>query len=349
MAKVADSLLFRLIHDYLMVFLPTQKYSSPHTVKAYRTSLNQFLDFVKKQRDIPLSLITFEMLGSKTLSDFLDYIENERGCKVFTRNYRLACIRSFFSYAAMMEPCAIAYQLEASKVKEKPTVKNRVPEFMSEAAVKAILNQPDPNTKNGLRDQFFMVLLYDTGSRINELLNLRIKDIRIDKTATVTVFGKGSKLRTVPIMPKTASHFQNYIRAFHSDESERSDSLLFFTLRHGQKFPMSDDNVRVFMKKYAAAAQRGCSDVPDNVYPHLWRHSRAMHLYIHGMDLTLVSQWLGHANLKTTLIYASADTEHKRKAIEKAMTAENPLFDKGAFSQFKLDDDTLLKQLYGLK
>jgi len=349
MAKVADSLLFKLIHDYLRVFLPTQKYSSSHTIKAYQTTLNLFLDFVKKQRDIPLSQITFEMLVSKSLSDFLDYIENDRGCSVFTRNYRLACIRCFFSYAAMMEPCAIAYQLEASKVNEKPTVKNRVPEFMSEAAVKAILNQPNPSTKNGLRDQFLMVLLYDTGSRIQELLNLRIKDVHIGKTSTVTVLGKGSKLRTVPIMPKTAAHFQNYIRAFHSDESERSDSLLFFTLRHGQKLSMSDDNVRVFMKKYAISAQREFPQVPDNVYPHLWRHSRAMHLYQHGMDLTLVSQWLGHANLETTLIYASADTEHKRKAIEKAMTVENPLFDNSAYSQFKLDDDTLLKQLYGLK
>ena len=99
----------------------------------------------------------------------------------------------------------------------------------------------------------------------------------------------------------------------------------------------------------AVSAQRECPDVPDNVYPHLWRHSRAMHLYIHGMDLTLVSQWLGHANLTTTLIYVSTDTEHKRKAIDKFMTAENPLFDKSAYSQFKVDDDTLLKQLCGLK
>ena len=130
---------------------------------------------------------------------------------------------------------------------------------MSENAVKALLEQPDTKTKNGLRNQFLMILMYDTAARLV------------------------------------------------------------------------------------------CPDVPEKVYPHLWRHSRAMHLYQHGMDLTLVSQWLGHAHLETTMIYAHADTELKRKAIEKATSMQSPLNDKSAVPQFDVSDDEVLKRLYGLK
>jgi len=111
---------------------------------------------------------------------------------------------------------------------------------------------------------------------------------------------------------------------------------------------MSDDNVLKFMKEYGIAARAKCLDVPENVHPHLWRHSRAMHLYQSGMDLTLVSQWLGHAHFNTTLIYAYADTEQKRIAIEEATSPMNPLRE-GTSARFRVDDDETLKKLYGLR
>jgi len=346
MARVADNMLFRLIQNYLTVFLPTQKACSPHTLKAYRTSLNMLLDFAKKSRGITLSQISFDVLDSTMIQAFLDYCEKECGNSAHTRNYKLDCIRAFFKYAAMMEPCAVTYHFEVKKIVEKVTPKNKAPEYMSEVAVKAILNQPNPETKNGLRDQFFMILLYDTGTRIQEILNMRVKDVHVGKTSTVTVFGKGSKLRTIPIMEKTVAHFHNYISAFHANKDVNAP--LFYILRNGEKHPMSDDNVRRFMQKYAAEAQRECAEVPDNVYPHLWRHSRAMHLYQHGTDLTMISQWLGHAHLETTLIYASADTEHKRRAIEKALGLDDPILAVEEYARYKVDDETTLKRLYGL-
>ena len=112
--------------------------------------------------------------------------------------------------------------------------------------------------------------------------------------------------------------------------------------------PLTDRRIRDIVKEYGAAARKKCWDAPENVFPHLWRHSRAMHLYQNGMDLTLVSQWLGHAQLETTRIYAHADTEHKRIAIEKATQPNNPLKAKPSPPRFTVTDDETLRRLSGL-
>jgi len=179
------------------------------------------------------------------------------------------------------------------------------------------------------------------------MLDLKVCDIKVGKVPVATLLGKGSKVRSVPLMPETMAHYQNYMNLFHSDEKRFSTEPLFYVERYGMRNPMSDDNVRKFLRKYGAVARRNCPDVPTNIHPHLWRHSRAMHLYQHGMDLTLISQWLGHSNLETTLIYAHADTEQKRKAIEKSMGRKVT----GGIDipRYSVTDEDTIKRLYGLK
>ena len=102
------------------------------------------------------------------------------------------------------------------------------------------------------------------------------------------------------------------------------------------------------MRRYGNEAREVCPEIPEIVHPHMFRHSRAMHLYQGGMDLTLVSQWLGHANLQTTLIYAHADTEQKRKAIELAEHSGSPTREKTSTDRYTVSDEEPLKKLYGL-
>lgn len=348
MARLTDPVLFQLIHDYLTTYLPSQRCCSPNTIKASKTSLRLMLEFAAHKNDVGFADIRFAMLNKETVSSFLDWLETDRNCSAATRNQRLACIRAFFSYAASMDPTAVIRLLELQKIPYKKTPTSEAVDYMSENAVKALLAQPDTHTKNGLRDQFFMVLMYDTAARVQEILDLKIRDIRTGKVPVAKLCGKGSKTRTVPLMQKTIEHFSNYMRAFHSDTDNYSDDYLFYVIRGGSKLPMSDDNVRKIMKKYGAAAKAVCPEVPKNVHPHLWRHSRAMHLYQHGMDLTLISQWLGHAHFETTLIYAHADTEQKRKAIAKAMTQTSPLSESESVSRYEINDEEMLKRLYGL-
>jgi site-specific recombinase XerD len=349
MAGVIDTTLFSLVRDFFKVYLPDMRHSSPHTIRAYQTSLEMLFDFVKDRRKISLSEITFDMIDHNTLSAFLDWLENGRGCGIATRNHRLMCIGAFYAYAAKMEPTAVIYQAELAKVPRKKPDKPELIDYMSETAVKAILAQPDTSTPKGLRDRFLLMMFYDTAARIQEVLDIRLSDIRLGATPTVLLHGKGSKTRAVPLMEKTVGHFQNYIKVFHPGESAYSEQYLFYVARNGLKNRMCDDNARRLMFAYGEAAKKVCPDVPGNIHPHLWRHSRAMHLYQHGMDLTLISQWLGHARLDTTFIYAHADTEQKRRAIAEATPPDSPLKEKLNAARFTVDDDAVLKRLYGLR
>lgn len=233
------------------------------------------------------------------------------------------------------------------KIPWKKDTKPMGVEFLSESEIKALFEQPDTTTKKGVRDLLLMIMLYDTGARIQELLNLKICDIQFGNAPTVKVLGKGSKYRYIPVMPKTMEHIRKYLKLYHSGRSDYTREFLFYTEQKGIRAPISDDNVRKMLRQYADRARSHCPSMPDNLHPHHFRHSRAMYLYQHGMDLALVSQWLGHANLETTLIYAHADTEMKRKAIEKASTGICEI-DIGVNDPNVLDDD-VLKRLYGLR
>ena len=129
----------------------------------------------------------------------------------------------------------------------------------------------------------------------------------------------------------------------------RTERPLFYVKRDGIPIAMCTDNARRIIRGYAGKAQLICPDIPDDVHPHLFRHSRAMHLYQHGMDLSLISQWLGHSQFETTLIYARADTEQKRKAIENATPKNGPLSVHLNSERFTITDEDTLKQLCGLK
>lgn len=346
MKKLKDETLFRLIRDYLTIYLPNQKCSSPNTIKSYREALNLLFDFITLKKNIPLNNVSFETIDNRIISDYLEWLEKERHCSVSSRNQRLAGIRSFYKYAGRMDLTVTVFHNKLQKIPFKKTVSKTI-DFMSEEALKAVLAQPDTNTKTGIRNLFFMILMYDTGARDRELLDLKVKDFRADsKSPCVHLTGKGNKKRIVPVMAKTVEHFRNYLTLYHPEGS--SERFLFYIVRHGISQQMSDDNVARFMKKYGNAAKKICPEVPENLHPHLFRHSRSIHLYRSGMPLALLSEWLGHAQLETTMIYAYADTEMKRDAIQKATGNQNPLKTNDQLPCWK-GDDQIIRKLYGLK
>lgn len=345
-ANTATNSLFQMIHDYLIVYLPKQRNASPNTIESCRTALNQLLDFMVAKMRLPLRDITFESITRETLMDFLDHLTEDRNVSAATRNQRLACIRGFIRYSSARNPELINLMIELSTIQSQKDTSNTGVEYLSKNAMQALLMQPDTSCPKGLRDQFFMILMYDTAARIQEMIDIRICDIHTGTTPTITLTGKGSKTRIVPLMQKTMKHFERYMALFHPGESQNSQKPLFYVVRRQQQFHISDDAVRRFLNKYAKAAHVVCSEVPEKIHPHIFRHSRAMHLYQNGMDLTLVSQWLGHASLQATLVYAHADTEQKRKAIERANGEE--LLKNLQLTPEPKDEDSMLKKMYGL-
>lgn len=345
--KIKDKKLFELLKDYITVYLPSQKTASHYTIKSYKETLNLYLGFICNSNNIALKDISFTDINSDSINEFLVWLANDRNCGLSTQNHHLAVIRAFLKYAGMKEPVYNDYYLSARQVAKRKPEKKLTVEHFDEDVLNAILSQADTKTPKGHRNLFFMILLYDTGARNGEILGLNPKDVIIDTSSPyVIIRGKGKKVRMVPIMQETVQHYKSYLKRFHQDVP--SESTLFYTEIHGIKHNMSDDNVARFIKNYAKSARVTCTKVPERVTPHMFRHSRALSLYRKGVPLPLISEWLGHSNMETTLIYAYADTEMKRNAIEKATSANHPLRKKDVFNGAELDDDTL-KRLYGLK
>ena len=340
--------LYDHIRRYLTLYMPKQRNVSEHTIRSYGNALEQLVDFIKNTNRIELADITFDMLNSEMIAAYLDYTETQRGCSVSTRNQRRAAIRAFVKHAADIDVTAVVFAKELKKVPTKKSDKNEPVGYMSMKAVTAVIEQPDVTKPNGLRDRFFLVLMYDTGARIDEMIHIELCDLHLSLKSKITLHGKGGKDRTIPLMDITVKHLRKHLQEFHPDYP-CGNAPLFYAEAHGQKNPLSPSCIRKFLAGYGESARKTCSEVPDSVHAHLWRHSRAMHLYQEGMDLTLVSQWLGHANLETTLIYAHADTEHKRKAIAAATPQDSPLGKRLNPKRFTVSDDETLKRLTGMR
>lgn len=345
MGRIKDKELFMLIKNFLTIYLPVQRKSSTHTVTDYRIVLDQLLMFIADRKKVPYLSVTFSMIDKSMVEAYLDHLTVERKYAPATRNNRLAAIKSFVSYASACRTEYVSILNEISSIKAQKDDPFSKMDYMTEEAVKALLSTPDTSTKVGLRDQFIMVLLYDTEGRIHEIIDIRICDIKVGRTSSVLLHGKGNKTRIVPLMQSTLAHLKNYMKVFHPGENWMSQEYLFYIERKQMRTKICDDTIRVRMNKYASISRKECPEVPEKVHPHLWRHTRAMHLYQYGMDLTLISQWLGHRQFTTTLVYAHADTEAKRKAIEKAMGNDTVCSE----SSYELDNEEKLKRLYGLK
>lgn len=347
--KPPDDALYPTIRDYLRVHLAKLRNLSEHTVRSYANALTEFVEYVSRQRRIPMRSVAFADFTKRSVCDFLDHLENERKRSVATRNLRLNAIRGFLSYAASCDVSAVAIRNDVATVPFKKPRQSGIVQHMTTKAVSAIFTAVDMKSQRGFRDLCLLAMLYDTGARVQELLDIRLADVDLGKSPTVMLRGKGRKTRVVPMSVRMASLLREYVSRAHCGKTRDSEDNLFFTVRNGCPTRMTEDNVRHLARHYGTMARKCCKEVPKNVHPHLFRHSRAMHLYEHGMDLMLVSQWLGHAQFKTTLIYARADPEMKRKAIERATAKDARLRDLIKPKRMKVDDDNLLKRLYGLK
>lgn len=338
---------FKLIRDFLTVYLPDQRGMSFNTIKSYRESLNLFLNYIRDTTGTGLGKLSFRDVTGESVEAFLSYLEKDRHCSASTRNHRLACLRSFVKYAAARDIGVQALANELCGIPTKKDAKSAVVSFFSESALKTILEQPDARKKKDLRNLFFMILLYDTGARNQEMLDLRLGSLHFDgESPYIVIRGKGGKTRLVPVMQKTVDHFKSYAAAFHPNPA--SEDYLFYTTRHGERSVMSPDCSEKFIRKYGIAAHETNPEAPASLHAHQFRHSRSMHLYRNGMPLVLLAEWLGHVQISTTLIYANADTEMKRDAIEKATSKFNPLLSGDCEDIEWEDDEELIRQLYGL-
>ena len=300
--------------EFLSVYLPLQRNSSKNTIFSYRDTFKLLIRYCWEKESIPAERITMEILSSKLIASFLEWLENNRKNCISSRNLRLAAVHSFFRYVQSEEPAGIFHFQKIIAIPVKKTKKTIV-EHLAPDAMKLLLEQPDKYTPKGRRDLTLMSILYDTAARVQELIDIRVGDVILDNPAVITLTGKGNKIRRVPLMKNAVLLLQNYLAENKLKQPEKNGNPLFINNQHNK---LTKEGVAYIVAKYVKLARRSSSIVPPKVKVHMFRHSKAMHLLQADVNLIYIRDFLGHIDVKTTEIYAKTDTETKRKAIENA-------------------------------
>lgn len=296
--------------------LAGERNASPNTIKAYRDAFKLLLRYGRDQLDIPPDRLTLRTLTAEVIRNFLaDLAQRPRHC-ARTRNHRLSAIHSFFRYVQSEDP---EFLLQCQQILAIPMQKAplRPLEYLNPDQLGAILATPDLSTAAGRRDAVLLCVLYDTGARVQEVIDLSVRDVRLDAPAQIRLTGKGRKTRVVPLMNSTVALVREYLREHDLQRPERIDAPLFWNRRHER---LTRSGVRYILKQHAERAQRKQPGLPS-VYPHKLRHSKAMHLLQAGNPMVIIQAVLGHADVRTSSIYARADLEMTRAALEKTSAA----------------------------
>lgn len=301
----------RLLQAFFHHWLVQQRGASPHTVHAYRDTWRLFLRFVATRRRREVADLAFADLTGSDVLAFLDHVEHERHGSVTTRNCRLAALRSFFTFVAEHEPLAAGQCAEVLRVPVKRALRRTIT-YLDPEEGKAILAQPDRTTVSGQRDHALLALLYNTGARIDEALSLTPAAVHLEAPTQVRLMGKGRKERICPLWPETAALLVALLK-----RAPRGETEPIFVNRYGQ--PLRASGVRFRLRQYVAAATKSHPRLAEkHVTPHTFRHTAAVHLVAAGVDVTVIQSWLGHVSLDTTFLYAQANVETKRRALEQA-------------------------------
>jgi len=298
---------------FLTQYLPAQRNLRPNTVRAYRDAFVLLLRFLRDHKSLPVERIGLDSMTAELVREFLEHLETERRASIGTRNQRLAAIHSFFRWLQVETP---ERMLQCQRILAIPVKHRRQAaiEYMRTNQIQAILQQPDLNTREGRRDAVLLSLLYDTGARVQELCDLRARDVRLESPALVRLRGKGGKERVVPLMAGTTKLLDEYMEQWGlKNAPHRSDEPLFSNKRRAA---LTRFGVAYLLSKYVLSAREGGADVPERVTPHVLRHSKAMHMLQSGIPVVIIRDFLGHVDIKTTETYARADLEMKRKALE---------------------------------
>lgn len=300
----------RLMHGFFEQHLIAQRGLSGHTVLAYRDTLKLWLEFVGQQQRKTCMALTLEDLTANTIRNFLNYLEQVRKNSVPTRNARLAAIHAFFNYLASIDPRHMA---QAQAVLAIPFKRQayRVAGYLEQDEVLKIFSGINGQTLLGQRDDALLRVLYNTGMRAQELVDLDVNHLRFNRPHTVLIHGKGRKERTCPLWQETITALKLYLE---KRGARLTDATPLFVNREGHR--LTRFGVRYIVAHRVAHAGKACPTLlTRRVTPHTFRHTTAMHLLQSNVDLNMIRSWLGHASIETTNHYVEIDLEMKRKTL----------------------------------
>lgn len=300
------------LRGFFCDYLPRQKGMSFHTIHSYRDSIKLLLLFLARDNG-SVNALCFEDMNVNNIIAFLNHLESERNNSIGTRNIRLSAAHSFFRYVPSRFPEYFDLSQQILSVPFK-RMRTRAVEYLEFEELTAIFNQIDRSKKEGQRDYALLTLMFNTGGRVQEIVDLRANDLYLSVPFSVRLFGKGRKERICPLWTNTANVLRKYVKNQGIDL--REPATLF--MNH-LGTPLTRFGVGYILEKYIhKAALTQPSLRTKRLHPHSIRHSTAVHLLKSGVDLATIANWLGHVSTNTTNKYATIDLEMKREAIAKA-------------------------------
>ena len=306
------------VHTFFLKYLPLQRGLSKNTISSYSYAVMLFYDYCATVKCIRQDKLVFAKINKALVEDFCIWLETEKHNSASTRNQRLAAIHALFLY---IQTEAIEQTALCRDILEIPTKKTVTmpPTYLTVEETTLLFAMPDTHCKQGRRDLALLLLLYDSGARAQELIDLCAGDITFSKETTVKLFGKGGKTRIVPIMPETSKILQGYMKEYKIEQFNQP----LFVNRSNAK--LTDMGITYILKKYIALAKEANPQMfKDRASPHMMRRTKGSHLIQGGVNIYYVRDFLGHASVVTTERYAKNNPEVIRKAIEKASECVSP-------------------------
>lgn len=301
--------------DFLTKYLPAERGMSNNTIASYRMTFILLISFMQEQKGIPAQKLVFKDITKTYIEEFLNHLETVRKCSASTRNVRLAALHSFFKFVQYEWPEQLDECRKILSIKVKKAKQGSI-NYLTVDGIRLLLRQPDLSTKKGVRDLAMLALMYDTGARVQEIIDLTPASLRLNKPYTIKLIGKGNKARIVPLMEEEVVHLKNYMSKNNLLEDHAGMYPLFY---NNWKEKLSRAGITHILHKYAAMARdKDTTLIPEKISCHSIRHSKAMHLLQAGVNLVYIRDILGHTSVTTTEVYARVDSKQKREAIEKA-------------------------------
>lgn len=323
----------KLVQEFLTSYLIGECNYSMNTKSSYSTTFYLLLEFMNEEKNIKPNKIEIELITKEVIIQFLDWLETNRSVSISTRNQRLACLKSFYKYVQSNEPnlfetCSLILNIKNKKVP------NKMISYFTENEIKIMINHL--NSIKDLKKLTMICVLYETGSRVSELINIKLNDLNLSDNASITLYGKGSKTRIVPISQELVKLINKYLKEIYINYGEE---YLFYST-HKKKYYRNSIN-KIINQIVLKLNLKYPEYFKGNYHPHSFRHTKATHLYNNGTPLLYVKEFLGHSTITSTEIYATPDSKKQREEILKNSETINT---KNKYSNNKQDDlDNWLK------
>lgn len=331
-----------LLKDFFETYLLKERGVSNHTIRSYSATFQSLYAFFKDNKGIRANKLFVKDLSRRSINDYLNWLEMEKGNKVSTRNSRLASVKAFCHYAQYKDFKNLARWQDILSIKSK---KADMPymSFLTQEGMKTLLSEVPTDTIQGRRHLAILAFLYDTGARANELISFSAHNLNLTKPYHVILSGKGRKKRIVPIHEKLVLILKAYMKDANIELNNISKQPLFVNA-YGRKLT-SAGLTHIIMMYADKVRENFPALMPKRLSPHSFRHSKATHLLQAGMNIIYVRDFLGHSSVKTTETYVRMDSEQKRKALE---TAAADIVPQSQTIEMWNDDEKLLNWLKGL-